>query len=243
MIITCSVIKTGLNTDPKLIARHHVIVPIISLLHRGETDSFQCEQCGVVTVSKSGLSEHVKRVHERIRNVQCSHCGKMFFDRNDLRQHLRAAHDPSRIPKRTFGRGSHKCKTCGRGFAGAKTLADHIKREHDTERTLKCPKANCKKVFYRKHYLDLHLEHFHSDGGGRDKKQCPYCEEILPNIRSKLIHIRSSHPDKTRVLNAAKNLRPWDCDYCGRCFMLRETLCHHVRQEHGIEMQGGEGYL
>ena len=43
----------------------------------------KCDQCDV-KVQKQSMNEHVKRVHEKVKNHFCSDCDQTFFKKHNL---------------------------------------------------------------------------------------------------------------------------------------------------------------
>ena len=58
----------------------------MSAVHEGKR--FACTQCRCTFVSRSGLTEHVKHVHQNLPRYKCEHCGKGFPNRSYLRRHV-----------------------------------------------------------------------------------------------------------------------------------------------------------
>ena len=74
-----------------------------SLEETQEKALFQCTLCKYKTTQQGHLRNHVKMVHERIKD-KCEKCEKEFADRSNLKKHMRVAHEKVR----------YKCNQCGR---------------------------------------------------------------------------------------------------------------------------------
>ena len=99
-----------------------------------------CPQCGKELGCKRNLSQHIKKVHEK---VPCSKCGKIV---SSIRQHMESAHTPNEKLK-------YKCDTCGKGFASKQRIEDH-KNVHTGEKPHKC--QFCSTCFASFGYMRMH---------------------------------------------------------------------------------------
>ena len=87
-----------------------------------------CPHCDQELRSKHGLSQHIKKVHEK---VPCSECGKLVGDTAcDIKRHMESAHAPNHKLK-------YKCDICFKRFAAKQRLEDH-KNVHTGEKPHKC---------------------------------------------------------------------------------------------------------
>ena len=93
-----------------------------------------CPHCDQELRSKHGLSQHIKKVHEK---VPCSECGKLVGDTAcDIKRHMESAHAPKHKLK-------YKCDICFKGFAAKQRLEEidthivPISRIHKSESLLK----------------------------------------------------------------------------------------------------------
>ena len=90
-------------------------------VHQGVKDH-TCDSCGKAFFRKTHLQTHVKMVHEGVKNHQCHSCGKNFSMLQALRIHVRNVHE---------GIKDFKCETCGKAFNAAASLQSHIKTVHE----------------------------------------------------------------------------------------------------------------
>ena len=87
-----------------------------------------CPHCDQELRCKRSLSQHIKKVHEK---VPCSECGKLVGDTAcDIKRHMESAHAPNHKLK-------YKCDICFKGFAAKQRLEDH-KNVHTGEKPHKC---------------------------------------------------------------------------------------------------------
>ena len=55
----------------------------IKTIHEGIKDS-RCEICGKLFSQAGAVKYHIKRVHEGVRDYQCDHCGQAFAGKQGL---------------------------------------------------------------------------------------------------------------------------------------------------------------
>ena len=95
---------------------HHV-----TTIH--DSRQYVCPECQRVYVSKSGLREHVYKMHKKLTRYRCETCGKGFFVRTLYYDHV-AAHN---------GVKRHTCSMCEMKFTNKCTLKRHVIRFHPGE--------------------------------------------------------------------------------------------------------------
>lgn len=85
------------------------------LIFSGEKP-YVCSRCGKSFVCHSYLTNHIKNIHEDIRNYKCDICDQRFRQPYLLADHMRGKHTKER---------PHACATCGRTFSSRKTMLQH----------------------------------------------------------------------------------------------------------------------
>ena len=74
-----------------------------------EEKSFPCiTSCGKSFTALRSLQEHVKTIHEGLRNYECNYCGKDFTKSGNLKAHISAVHD---------GEKNYHCSQCSKSFS------------------------------------------------------------------------------------------------------------------------------
>ena len=86
---------------------------------------YPCPQCQRSCVSKNGLNEHVKLVHEKFVRYRCETCGKGYSRRAHYHDHL-ARHTAVKL---------NICTVCRRQFTFRESLKKHVRRFHPNEAT------------------------------------------------------------------------------------------------------------
>ena len=68
-------------------------------LKHGDVNHFNCAHCVYVTLNKTHLEQHVRSVHEKIKEI-CETCSKEFSDKSHLNRHKRRKHAETLQTKR-----------------------------------------------------------------------------------------------------------------------------------------------
>ena len=83
---------------------------------------YNCNVCNKSFAFKTGLSRHIKVVHEGIKKYECETCNKVFAQSEHLNSHQSAVHE---------GIKKYECKTCDKAFSQLHSLKDHQLAIHD----------------------------------------------------------------------------------------------------------------
>lgn len=97
------------------------------ILTHTQEKMFKCQMCEHATHTKRALDNHVKIVHEKIRNYACQYCGKTFG-----KSHACKIHEMTHT-----GEKRCECKVCGKQFLYTESLTKHLKiHEKSVERSI-----------------------------------------------------------------------------------------------------------
>ncbi|XP_017862528.1 PREDICTED: zinc finger protein 714 [Drosophila arizonae] len=97
------------------------------ILTHTQEKMFKCQICDHATHTKRALDNHVKIVHEKIRNYACQYCGKTFG-----KSHACKIHEMTHT-----GEKRCECKVCGKKFLYTESLTKHLKiHEKSVERAI-----------------------------------------------------------------------------------------------------------
>lgn len=115
--------------------------------------------------TKSGITQHVRNVHDRVGEVVCHICAKVYSSKVRLRVHL-MEHSGVERP-RAF------CDICGNSFKSEETRDRHVKVHQ--EQSVKCP--HCDKISPNKNALKSHIVSVHS----KPTLECHFCVKKFKN--------------------------------------------------------------
>lgn len=91
-----------------------------------EKGEYPCEICGKVFALTYSLQNHIRMVHEKVRNYLCKYCGKAFARKSYFNIHEKL-HTSNEEP--------YKCHLCGKGFRLPGGLKVHLNSTiHSTAR-------------------------------------------------------------------------------------------------------------
>ena len=76
----------------------------IKLVHESVKD-FQCTICQKAFGLNSKLQDHIKLVHEKIKDFKCKLCPKTFGQNHKLKEHIKIVHENIK---------DHSCSVCQR---------------------------------------------------------------------------------------------------------------------------------
>ena len=115
----------------------------------------------------------------------------------------------------------HTCQTCRKSFSTLDNLAAHKTIFHSNSCFI------CKKKFERKCDVDKHIPEAHliTTDDGKKKYPCPYtskCKELFNERYYLKTHIAWSH----------EGVKPFQCDFCGQCYLEKDQLEAHTTRLH-----------
>lgn len=126
------------------------------ILTHTQEKMFKCQICDHATHTKRALDNHVKIVHEKIRNYACQYCGKTFG-----KSHACKIHEMTHT-----GEKRCECKVCGKKFLYTESLTKHLKiHEKSVERAIET---------YRQRQVELGTEEQQSEN-----TDCQAADQLL----------------------------------------------------------------
>ena len=140
-----------------------------------------CDICGHTANfwSKSDITLHKKRVHEKKHDHICHLCGKTFFSQSKLQEHLGCKHGE--------GEPKYKCDICDNKYWTATNLATHKESAH-SDAIYPC--ELCDKTFKVKNYLQTHIRIVHEK---YRPHKCDICQEAYLYKRDLIKHKSNIH--------------------------------------------------
>lgn len=173
-----------------------------SCLYDGN-EKFYCtvENCNSSFKSKSGVTDHVRRVHSQPLKCPLEDCDAYVKPRG-MSVHIRRVHNRIKVA----------CKRCGKHVFNLRYHLDIC--TSDGVKRFFCQVNNCKAMFISKHYLAMHVRGTHAA-----PIKCPHknCDAFL-KPSSLIPHLKSIHEGVRKT-----------CQYCGGCFKAlrkHKQKCH-----------------
>ena len=195
--------------------------------------NFYCPHCNKGYTQKKHLNEHVRSVHEKIRNHACGFCDKRFF-----KKYEKAVHE-----RKHTGEKPHQCQICGESFKKKFTLDEHMSihtgiqefscvdcgKSFGLQRSLhhhrlmrhthQLPCSMCEKKFSTKSHLERHMKgHL-----GIKDSQCVECGKQFSSDRSLKQHIENEHNEKPETKEI------FICPECGKEFKYINNMKTHMK--------------
>jgi len=154
------------------------------------------------------IKNHIRMVHQKVRNYQCDECDSMFVNNYQVRKHKEGVHS---------GDVRVKCEECDM-MLKTTTLDSHVKRVHrGVKASVPCSEEGCGKVFGSKADLERHVLGKHM----RWKAPCPECGK---KFRMECLH--------QHIMTVHKGIYPFTCPQCKQGFQNQKGLSTHVRTRH-----------
>ena len=136
---------------------------------------YPCKQCDKSYTWNFLLKNHVKTIHENLREFGCDQpdCNSNFGRRATLMTHLMLVHGivATKDKNETKHARKYRCKNCDKGYTTSTNLKLHMKNVHEGKNTMMMDEQftckNCKienmASFNSKELLQLHMLQYHSD--------------------------------------------------------------------------------
>ena len=138
------------------------------------------------------MRDHIKSIHEGIKEYKCEYCGKEFDKKNNLKKHIIGVHEES------TENYNFVCDFCAKRFYSSSHLKRHV-LQHHSENKEKCP--ICGKTFSVANVLRRHIKIIH-EGVGR--KTCEICHKEFNWHSALKRHMKSHHNIEMKT----KKLKP-----------------------------------
>ena len=136
----------------------------------------ECPHCGKAFSRRFNLEDHVRAVHEKVKDIHCDFCDKTFARISDAKKHMKQAckgveankeaHlrklermksvQSDQTPSKVSPQNLHECSECGKTFKLITSLKDHFKSVHEKLRDIPC--EYCPRKFSTKPSATKHME-------------------------------------------------------------------------------------
>ena len=119
-------------------------------VHNNVGREFKCSICPYQAVLKNNLNQHIRTVHDKVRNHICKICGYAASRGYNLRIHMKHMHDKIK---------DNICEECGYAASEKGDLKKHRDAVHNTGEKFKCglcPYESSWKRHVAKHMRDKH---------------------------------------------------------------------------------------
>lgn len=195
-----------LSSDLKTVVESEKFGNGLNGVNGGEANSkyFTCHLCGKQYGRVTGLSYHLKHVHEGIKEHGCDVCGRKFAVKPALEDHRRIH----------TGERPFVCHACGKTFRAKASLYIHSKIHTDSF-PYRC--TYCEKGFRWRQQLLSHLT-------SHTKEKKHFCETCGRGfgVKNALTRHKLVHSDE----------KPFPCLKCGLAFGQKRYLKSHNKSRH-----------
>ena len=170
----------------------------------------KCTECDKCFYTERMLREHIRNVHERVKDFACEYCGFRCGRKGNMKAHMQTH----------LNERKHKCHLCGKGFNWPQSLKSHISDVHERIRNFTCD--ICGKSWARKPNMIAHRK---SHSTVRMYK-CKRCGEAFISVQLRREHLNSAHEKLT-----------FTCEFCGKVFNRKDLLTRHVKRMHKAKQE------
>ena len=173
---------------------------------------YECQSCDFKTSRRTGLTDHINAVHDKLKLYMCQHCSHTFASNGNLTQHIQAVHEKLR---------PFICQYCTYATSSQPNLRKHIKAVHHKIRDFKC--SICPFDAASKQLLVRHVQAVHEK---IKAYKCKYCQYECAKGYNMKVHIRHVHEKQ----------KGYKCDQCSFESTRRGKLTEHQISCHGISV-------
>ena len=174
---------------------------------------YACEKCPFKSATNNAIRTHVKSVHDLVRDFECSLCDYASSLKGDLDVHIKVVHKKIK---------DMKCQVCDFSAATRGKITTHTKLKHlNMRKQYKC--EECKYLTYRKRCLESHTKLYHRPEEEYKELQCMECGKRFHLRENLVLHVRTVH----------FKIKNFECDICDdRKFSTKVHLENHINNIH-----------
>ena len=174
--------------------------------------AFKCPSCDFITSRKTGLTDHINAVHDKVKPYMCQHCSHTFASNGNLTQHIHAVHEKLR---------PFICHLCTYATSSQPNLRKHIKAVHHKIRDFKCD--ICPFDAASKQLLVRHVKAVHEKIKAH---KCKYCQYECAKGYNMKVHIRHVHEKQ----------KGYKCEQCAFEATRKGKLSDHILACHASDV-------
>jgi len=169
---------------------------------------FKCEKCDSKFNTNGNLKDHVKSVHNKIKDFECDLCNHKCSSNSNLKRHIKHVHD--KIKDFECDLCNHKCSSYG-------NLQLHIKMVHLKIKDFECDKCDSK--FSINSNLKRHIKMVHLK---IKDFECTACNHKYSSYGILQLHIKMVH----------LKIKDFECDLCNHKCSSNYNLQLHIKRIH-----------
>ncbi|CAO1334233.1 unnamed protein product [Diamesa serratosioi] len=197
------------------------------------TGSKYKQKCNICNVYFVWLADHVRTVHEKVRNFVCEICNKSFGKKSGLTTHISTVHEKMKVFScdicyKSFGHKQHALK---HRDMHTKPLTKAQQKVRDQKKLFKC--EYCRNCYRFKCSLAKHRRIIHKITTPvaavsyiRDKVVFSGEDEDV-ETRDVVEEILTTHMDRHKRIDVKS--RPFECDICGHRMTFKNQITIHMR--------------
>lgn len=228
------------ENEAKYIVEEKVILSKDNIKHGLKKFIVDCDICGKRLSSNRRLQEHIKVVHEKVKDYFCDQCSKAFGDPALLKSHQARVHSKVR---------EFICNICQKEWLTKAELVNHM-RTHTGEKPFVC--EVCSKGFVYKQDLQAHRRTH--DGFKHTCEHCgaefTYAKGLNQHMKYKHLGFHDNYLERRRLLKEKRGIlvkprgqkteKDLTCHECGATFpkmnRLKRHMATHTKSNSGINI-------
>ena len=173
----------------------------IKMVHDKIKD-FECPQCDFKCSNNGNLKQHTKRVHDKIKDIECPQCDYKCFSNGHLTKHIKAVHDKIK---------DFQCDKCDFKCSNNSDLKRHIKTVHDKIKDFECPQCDYK--CSNNSNLKQHIKTVHDKIKDFECPQCDYKCSQISNFNRHVKHCTSGRVGSSGEVKIKETLESMNIEY------------------------------
>ncbi|EFP03143.1 hypothetical protein CRE_28119 [Caenorhabditis remanei] len=206
---------------------------------------WKCAICAKEYSHKTGLMEHNKTAHGKVKQTVCQICGLCFTKKSNLTRHMLTIHP---LDQDSSDKNKFQCADCPTVFNTRASLTRHKRVCHNKASYIKPNKVvsiyernfckTCKREFRDEKMLEKHKrnhllsEHRWRDLQGGGERKCDFCDKSYV-LRASLVWHMQKHYEELTENEAETEQQPF-CSLCDLNFINQQELRQHQDEQHSV---------